>query len=530
MRRRLGAAHLEPPAVCGATLLKQYHMEHPAEQQQMRLTGDSHRPLFHRRPACVAALGVLIGLMFFALFGAPGASAAGAGAGLIVLLLLLLASLRLYRPALLPLLFAVLAFLSAALQCPAAPEQTAGYLTGRVAETPEHASARTVLVLKDAALDGAPIRGRVELIVHGSTRAEYGQHIGVHTSLWPSDADWLAYDRSLGIAAHAAAGASALAYGDVERDAYGALLEARAAIADRIGALFPAHPDVACGLLLGGRLSHMDAGVLSRFRAAGIAHLLAVSGLHVGILAAALLVLLRLIRPLWLRFSVFSAFLLAYAALTAFTPSVLRASVMLLCVLPAMPLRRRTDLPSSLSLAFVLVLLLRPFALGTAGFQLSFSAILGLALLAPVLKARFSVLGERAAAALSSSIAVLAATVPPIASFFGELPLASVAANLLILPLLPLFLVPAAAALPLSCLSLPLGRAVAALPAAVLDMLLRVAAAGGTPHLRLFPPSPLGALLLYAAILLASPLFLVRPRTKALLAGLCAAACFLFWR
>ena len=105
--------------------------------------------------------------------------------------------------------------------------------------------------------------------------------------------------------------------------------------------------------------------------------------------------------------------------------------------------------------------------------------MLGLTLLAPVLRVPFSVLGDRAASGLSGSIAVLVSTIPPIASFFGKLPLASVAANLIILPLLPLFLIPAAAALPLSCLSLPLGRTIAVLPAAALDLLLRVAAVGG---------------------------------------------------
>lgn len=504
-------------------------MEQPREQQHTPAANASVRPLFHRRPVCLAALGVFIGLICFSLFGAPDAGAAGAGAGLLILLLLLLAALWLYRPALLPLLFAVLAFFSAALQCPSMPEQTEGYLTGRVAEPPEHAAVRTVLVLKDAALNGVPIHGRVEVIVHGGANAEYGRQIGVGASLQPSDADWLAYDRSLGIAAHADVSASDLTYGDVERDAYGVLLDVRAAVAERIGALFPAHPDVASALLLGSRLSRMDAEILSQFRAAGIAHLLAVSGLHVGILAAALLLLLRLIRPLWLRFSAFLALLAAYAALTAFSPSVLRASIMLLCVLPAAPLRRRPDLPSSLSLAFVLVLLAQPFALGTAGFQLSFAAMLGLTLLAPVLRVPFSVLGDRAASGLSGSIAVLVSTIPPIASFFGKLPLASVAANLIILPLLPLFLIPAAAALPLSCLSLPLGRAIAVLPAAALDLLLRVAAAGGSPQLQLLPPSPLGTVLFYAAMLFASPLFLARPRTRALCSGLCAAACFLFW-
>ena len=103
----------------------------------------------------------------------------------------------------------------------------------------------------------------------------------------------------------------------------------------------------------------------------------------------------------------------------------------------------------------------------------------GWALLAKPLARRFAALGSRGAAALSSGVAVVVAGLPATARFFGALPLSSLAANLLVLPLVPLFFVPALLALGLGAVWLPLGRAVAVLPQAALELILRVAEGRG---------------------------------------------------
>lgn len=472
--------------------------------------------LFHRRPLCLAALGVLLGLLLFGLGGVSRAPAI-----LAVLLLLVLAALWLARRALPVLLFACLALLSALLQCPSAPAAGAGMLTGRVAEPPDFLPGRQVVLLENAAIGGVPVRGRVQLTLADAEPLSYGQRVAVEARVRTPEDDWLFYYRYQNIACLADGRADTLRAGAVQQDVYGLLLRLRAAVAMRIDALFPeaAHAGVARGILLGSSLAETGEETVAQFRTVGIAHLLAVSGLHVGVLAGALLLPLRLIRRASLRFSVLGVLLLAYAALTAFTPSVLRACVMLLCALPAAPLRRRLDLPSSLALAFVLLLLARPFALWNASFQLSFLAVAGLALLRPVLLRSLAVLGPKAADALSSGLAVVLATVPATARFFGNVPVASIAANLLVLPLVPLFLIPAAVALLLSCLSMPLAAALAVLPQAALELLLRVADAGGALALSVPAPTTAAYLLFLLAMLLFSPLCLARPRFRALLAG-----------
>lgn len=489
------------------------------------MEGAQRGRLFARRPLCLAALGALLGLLLYAALEQAQALPA-----LLVLPALTLAAAVYRRGALAALVPACLVCLSALLQCPSAPAAAEGLLTGRIAEPPAAERGRQVLLLDAAAVDGEPVRGRVELTVYGAAPLSYGQRVAVQASLRTAEPDWLFYDRYRGVACRARAeGLPGVAPG--RRDAYGLLLAVRAAISERIGLLFPAgaQAEAARGILLGGGVADMDEGTEAQFRAVGIAHLLAVSGLHVGVLAGALMAPLRLVRGLWARFFTLAALLLLYAALTAFTPSVLRACVMVLCAQPAMPLRRRRDLMSALSLAFVLVLLARPFALWNAGFELSFLAVGGLALLAKPLARRFAALGSRGAAALSSGVAVVVAGLPATARFFGALPLSSLAANLLVLPLVPLFFVPALLALGLGAVWLPLGRAVAVLPQAALELILRVAEAGGALALTVPAPGTAGYLLFLLWMLLSSPLCLAQGRRKMLLSGGAALLTALLW-
>ena len=120
------------------------------------------------------------------------------------------------------------------------------------------------------------------------------------------------------------------------------------------------------------------------FRTLGIAHVTAVSGLHVGILAAALLPLLRRFRAgRKARFVLLALFLLAYSWLTGFSAASLRASVMFLLGLLAQGWNRKPESLSLLGTAMIVVLLLRPLDANSAGFVLSFSAMGAILLLAP---------------------------------------------------------------------------------------------------------------------------------------------------
>ena len=125
--------------------------------------------------------------------------------------------------------------------------------------------------------------------------------------------------------------------------------------------------------LLFGETSYMDEDLYEEFRLNGIAHVLAVSGLHVGLLYSAILKLLGGRRNLRTTMAV-SASLLAYAALSSFSVSVLRASFMIGLNMLAFHLKRRYDLTSAATLCAIVFLLDNPYRLFDSGMQLSFCA------------------------------------------------------------------------------------------------------------------------------------------------------------
>jgi len=115
----------------------------------------------------------------------------------------------------------------------------------------------------------------------------------------------------------------------------------------------------------------------------GTAHILAISGLHVGILAGAMYFFLS--RLFFVPHSISSLMtmvvLFAYAFLTGMRPPVMRASLMCTSFLIAPLLKKRLDSINSLAFAAVVILFLRPADLFTAGFQLSFMVVLSILLL-----------------------------------------------------------------------------------------------------------------------------------------------------
>ena len=195
------------------------------------------------------------------------------------------------------------------------------------------------------------------------------------------------------------------------------------------------------------------------FRAAGLAHLLVVSGLHVGFVVLASLISLRTLGrylrswaprawvPAW-RPTPTAALLsmtplLFYCSLVGWKVSTTRAAIMAGSYLLALAVSRQQAPLQAVSLAAVIVLLLDPAALTTLGFQLSFVAVASILLAFQ----RFSpqrVPGWRRPL-YSGALATIAAfigTLPLLASAFHTIPIYSPLTNLILLPLIS-FLVPA---------------------------------------------------------------------------------------
>jgi len=142
------------------------------------------------------------------------------------------------------------------------------------------------------------------------------------------------------------------------------------------------------GLLLGLR-DRMTPALRELFLATGTVHILAISGLHVGVFALLILGCSRaagLSRQHMLL--IMAPVLIAYTASTGLRPSAVRACAMALAYWLALPLRRRPDAPSSLAAAAIVILAWSPPQIASPGFQYSFLIVSAFLLILPALRAR----------------------------------------------------------------------------------------------------------------------------------------------
>lgn len=174
----------------------------------------------------------------------------------------------------------------------------------------------------------------------------------------------------------------------------------------------------------------------------GTGHLLAVSGLHVGIVFLLFYFLLSFFRlPLYLRFllSLFPSFF--YCALAGFTPSVTRAFLMLVLGMGGWLYGGRRALISTLSLSALFLLIWNPSYLFSVSFELSYLAVMGIALLSPSLTEIFTVFPLSLRKALVTILSAQIFTFPIVVKEFGVVSLVSPLVNIVVIPLLfPLLL------------------------------------------------------------------------------------------
>lgn len=199
-----------------------------------------------------------------------------------------------------------------------------------------------------------------------------------------------------------------------------------------------------CGVLLGDKQG-ISEEVESNFRAIGVTHILAVSGLHVSIIGQFLLQLflfLRIPRKLGALLAIFG--IASFVVITGFTPSVVRAGVMCILLFISLIFDRETDSLNSLGLAVLLIVIANPLAAGDIGLLLSFTSTLGLIILNPKILAwlklntkEIYVIPRKVInsinATVSTTISAMLFTMPLSIMFFGEISIISPIANLFII-------------------------------------------------------------------------------------------------
>lgn len=259
--------------------------------------------------------------------------------------------------------------------------------------------------------------------------------------------------------------------------------------------------------VLTGDTSGIERGTLENMRAGGIAHIFAVSGLHVGALYAFCLLLFRYTKigdmPWVVRWALLAALLVFYGGVCGFSASVVRATVLCLVSYSTNLIGIQGDLLNTLGVSAFVVLGITPTALFEVGFQLSFAACAGIAVLAKSIGFFFDNLHLRilkmigkepvrvtdrskekppsvaelfrrkTVSLVSASIAAQVATTPLLLSTYGYISVWSLLLNFFFVPFISAtFAILLALVFAAACLPLSLASAILYLPSAVWSFVL----------------------------------------------------------
>lgn len=206
-----------------------------------------------------------------------------------------------------------------------------------------------------------------------------------------------------------------------------------------------------------GEYSYLDEDSISKYRDLGLAHILAVSGLHIGIIAGFLLfilsnlgikrkkVVLITLTIIWL-----------YGFLIGFPPSLLRANIMFSILYYAQILSEPYDSINGLFFAMFILLIINPMWIFNLGFQLSFLATFSIIYFTPKVYKIFYPYKNKFTYTLSALLGVYIGVLPVQAYYFNKVSLLGILGNLIIAPILSVSLIVAGSMVLFSYLVSPL--------------------------------------------------------------------------
>ena len=191
------------------------------------------------------------------------------------------------------------------------------------------------------------------------------------------------------------------------------------------------------GLLLADR-SEISYDTKTEFINTGVIHILAVSGLHVGYIVL-------IFTFLFGRFNIYTGSLLTVLGLTIYIiligapSSAFRAGVMSVVLITAFITNRSTNLLNSIAIAALIILFIKPYELFAPGFQLSFAAVISIALIYPpiqngIKKIEVNNLIKNILLFVGVSLAAQIGTMPITIFYFGKLSLVALFTNLIVIP------------------------------------------------------------------------------------------------
>ncbi len=315
-----------------------------------------------------------------------------------------------------------------------------------------YAPHKTQMRLQNATVDGVKVSGDIRLNVKNMP-LPYAKNISLKARLYPPakpiipDAfDFRTFATYNGISAFGkGVGNITVTQTDSPGFAYGIAKHIYTYMSPRIGA-------IAIALITGNRVG-MQADDVQALRGSGLAHLLAISGLHLGLVMGVVYMFMRtmccLIKPYFFtaypikQYAAVVSLIVAllYCIIADFPTPTVRAFLMGAIVVLGVLTHRKSFTIRSVSIVASLILLIQPESLFSVSFQLSFIAVLGLVAVFSYVPARRGVRAMIYHVCIASIVA-MCVTLPFSAYHFGTVAVYSVLANMVAVPMMALCIAP----------------------------------------------------------------------------------------
>lgn len=192
----------------------------------------------------------------------------------------------------------------------------------------------------------------------------------------------------------------------------------------------------------------LDADVKDLYQAAGISHVLSLSGLHIAAVGMCLFTILRYSGlGLFGASMISSAVMTMYGIMTGFSTSTIRALIMFILAVIAKAIGRTYDLMSGMCLASILIIVENPYYIFDSGFLLSVLSVSGISLIYPILlditdffKKEKGAIYEKTRKSICISLSTNLATLPVVFNTFFKISRYSIFINIIVVPLMSIIL------------------------------------------------------------------------------------------
>jgi len=213
------------------------------------------------------------------------------------------------------------------------------------------------------------------------------------------------------------------------------------------------------GAIILGDKTDLDSDIKELYSVSGIAHILAISGLHISFIGMAIYRLLRRRFRFLFSAAVSIPVVLSFGIMSGFGISTIRAIIMFILKIMGEVLGRKYDAITAISLAGLVLLVQNPFVVCNSGFQMSFGAIIAIVLILPIVEEILNT-DNKIIKVLSANFTISLVMNPILAWNYYELPTFSFLLNIVVVPLMSVVIVSSIAGIFCSCIMFGFGKAV----------------------------------------------------------------------